>query len=102
MLNRSNYTLAFEALWDHIPQWLVIVTQHIPTKRLKRLRDYMKVARRVAKSIVERQIKLHATGKEGGKDVMSILGQSSGYFMSFQDSYLRYTSTGQSFGGPQA
>jgi hypothetical protein len=35
----------------------------------------MRVARRVAKSIVDRQIQSHAMGKEGGKDVMSILGE---------------------------
>ena len=36
----------------------------------------MKVARRVGKSIVDRQVESYATGKERGKDVMSILGQS--------------------------
>jgi len=33
----------------------------------------MKVARRVAKSIVKRQFRSNATGKDGSKDVMSIL-----------------------------
>ena len=37
----------------------------------------MKIARRVARSIAERQINPRATGTEDGKDVMSILGQSS-------------------------
>jgi len=42
---------------------------------LRRLRNYMKVARRVAKSIVDRQLQSHAAGKDGSKDVMSILGE---------------------------
>jgi hypothetical protein len=37
----------------------------------------MRVARGVAKSIVDRQVESHAAGKDGSKDVMSILGAFS-------------------------
>jgi hypothetical protein len=74
---RSDYTIAFEALWGLIPNWLVAVIHSAPTRQLQRFRNYMRVARRVAKSIVNRQLQSHATGKEGGKDVMSILGEYS-------------------------
>ena len=69
--------MAFQALWAYFPEWLVVFTQRIPTKPLQRLRNYMKIARRVAKSIVDKQIDSHSIGQEGGKDVMSILGQSA-------------------------
>ena len=45
----------------------------------------MKVARRVAKSIMDRQVESYATGEEGGKDVMSILGQSPWALTSCED-----------------
>jgi len=45
----------------------------LPVERLKRLHDYMTVANEVAKDIVDKQTGLYASGKEGSKDVMSIL-----------------------------
>ncbi|KAF8582153.1 cytochrome P450 [Ramaria rubella] len=71
--NRSDFSLAFEAIWGYVPLWLVPIIQKLPTRRLRRLNKYMQVSRGVAKSIVDQQIQSHAAGKEGGKDVMSIL-----------------------------
>ncbi|KAF8583570.1 cytochrome P450 [Ramaria rubella] len=71
---RSDFTIIFEALWGYLPLGLVGVMQKLmPTKQLKRLRRYMKVARSVARNILDTQTQSHAAGKEGGKDVMSIL-----------------------------
>lgn len=52
---------------------MVYALQRIPTKAGTRLRNYMKVARRVAQSLVDRQLESRATGEEMGKDLMSIL-----------------------------
>jgi len=52
---------------------MVSILHNIPTKEFRRLQNYIKVARRVAKSIVDRQLQSHATGKDEYKDVMSIL-----------------------------
>jgi hypothetical protein len=35
----------------------------------------MKTAREVAQELVDRQVELHAAGKDGAKDVMSILSK---------------------------
>jgi hypothetical protein len=77
-LNRSDYVIAFEALRGIMPGWLVSVLQSLPNKQMSRLKDYMKIARRVARSLVDRQMEIHAAGKESGKDVLSILGE---YFL---------------------
>ncbi|KAF8507787.1 PAH-inducible cytochrome P450 monooxygenase PC-PAH 1 [Gautieria morchelliformis] len=70
---RTDFTIAFEALWGYLPLGLVKFIQMAPTRQLGRLRAYMKVARRVAKDIVDVQTETYSAGKEGGKDVMSIL-----------------------------
>ncbi|KAF8507406.1 cytochrome P450 [Gautieria morchelliformis] len=70
---RSDLAIAFEALWGYIPLWVVSAMQLLPTKQLRRLRRYTKVAHRVAKGIVQTQTESYSSGKEGGKDVMSIL-----------------------------
>ncbi|KAF8511769.1 PAH-inducible cytochrome P450 monooxygenase PC-PAH 1, partial [Gautieria morchelliformis] len=57
----------------YIPLWVVSAMQLLPTKQLRRLRRYTKVAHRVAKGIVQTQTESYSSGKEGGKDVMSIL-----------------------------
>ena len=72
---RSNAVIAFEALWGYLPLWMVTAIQLLPTKQLKRIRKYTTVAHRVAKNIVDTQTQLYSLGKEGGKDIMSILSK---------------------------
>ena len=72
---RSNAVIAFEALWGYLPLWMVTAIQLLPTKQLKRVRKYTTVAHRVAKTIVDTQTQSYSLGKEGGKDVMSILSK---------------------------
>ncbi|KIJ34126.1 hypothetical protein M422DRAFT_263775 [Sphaerobolus stellatus SS14] len=43
------------------------------TQQLKRIRGYMKEARKVARHIIETASKDHNQGREGAKDIMSIL-----------------------------
>jgi len=71
---RSNRTIIFEALWGYMPWWLITMVQNLlPTRQLKRLRDCNKVARKVARHIVETASNSHDPEKEGAKDIMSIL-----------------------------
>lgn len=48
----------------------------LPTYQLKRLRNYMNVASRVAKKVIDAQTEAYLRRKEGGKDIMSILSKS--------------------------
>ncbi|KAF8589039.1 cytochrome P450 [Ramaria rubella] len=74
---RPNSTIVVQELWGYLPYALVKLLQRIPGKRQKRLKSYMKAARRVAKDIVVTQTDRVITGKEGGKDVMSVLSQAN-------------------------
>jgi hypothetical protein len=73
--NRSDALIAFEALWEFIPLQLVKRLELLPTKQLSRLREYMKVARSGAKHIVDTQTQSLSIGKDGGKDITSILSE---------------------------
>jgi hypothetical protein len=66
--------LVFEAILERLPEWLSPILLSVPSTRLERLRSYMKTARKVAKEVVERQTARYLNGKEGSKDIMSILG----------------------------
>jgi DNA-binding cell septation regulator SpoVG len=57
-----------------IPQWMIGLFLNMPSRRLQRLHDYMDVALGVAREVVHRQTALYTSGKEGSKDIMSILG----------------------------
>ncbi|KIJ34127.1 hypothetical protein M422DRAFT_263776 [Sphaerobolus stellatus SS14] len=71
---RSDKKLLFEAIWSYIPWWLVtIILRILPTHQLKRIREYMKEARRVARHIIDTARQEHPSVKGGAKDIMSIL-----------------------------
>ena len=72
---RTDLSIAFEALWGYIPLEIVKILQMIPTKSMARLAKYMTVARKVANNLVDTQTQSYFSGKDGGKDVMSILGK---------------------------
>lgn len=67
--------LAMGELPGLVPAWVITLMDKLPDPGLMRLRHYMKVAKGVAKQLVDRQLASHAAGLEGGKDVMSILGE---------------------------
>ncbi|KIJ23530.1 hypothetical protein M422DRAFT_275874 [Sphaerobolus stellatus SS14] len=71
--NRSDISVAIEQIFERIPVWLVHLILRLPIGRFKRLCDYLRVAREVAQDIVDKQTALYMDGKEGSKDVMSIL-----------------------------
>ncbi|KIJ26121.1 hypothetical protein M422DRAFT_272863 [Sphaerobolus stellatus SS14] len=71
--NRSDISLAVEELLEYIPSWILHLIFRIPVGRFKRLYGYLTVARGVAQDIVDKQTSLYMDGKEGSKDVMSIL-----------------------------
>ncbi|KAF8518583.1 cytochrome P450, partial [Gautieria morchelliformis] len=73
-LNRSRLSFAYDAFVGLLPQWLVtFVHRATPTKRYRRWRSYMKTAREVGQTLVDRQMTSHVEVKDGYKDVMSIL-----------------------------
>ncbi|KAF8589249.1 cytochrome P450 [Ramaria rubella] len=72
-LNRSDSIIIFEYMWGMMPQWLLGMAQKVPVPFLQRWNDYMKVARGVAKELVDRQVDSLAQEKEGSKDLMSLL-----------------------------
>lgn len=48
--------------------------KYLPTKSLKRINSYMSVVTSVADDIVKNQTALYREGKDGSKNLMSILG----------------------------
>ena len=74
-LNRSDGMIAFQALCGLVPQWAVTLLHQAPMRQLQRLRKYMKEAMEVAQTLLDHQVALHAEGREGSKDVMSILSR---------------------------
>ena len=48
----------------------------------------MKTAREIAQTLVDRQVALHAEGKDGAKDVMSILSKYTSQNVHFRFVYL--------------
>ncbi|KIJ34130.1 hypothetical protein M422DRAFT_35204 [Sphaerobolus stellatus SS14] len=71
---RSDWKIFFEALWLYLP-WLLVLPliKFLPTQQLKRIRAYMKEARKAAAHIVQTANKDYISGKEGRKDIMSTL-----------------------------
>ena len=63
-----------------MPIRILKLVPKLPTKRLMRLKRYMSVARGVAARLVDNQTQSYVSGKEGGKDLMSILSTCSIYF----------------------
>jgi hypothetical protein len=75
-LDRPDSMFVFEAILEILPEWISTILTSVPSARFGRLRSYMKTARTVAKEVVERQTAAYLDGKEGSKDIMSILGNA--------------------------
>jgi len=73
---RSDAIIATEALCAYLPQFCIDLMRNLPNPQMIRLKEYMKVAREVALDILAAQSKEFAAGKEGSKDVMSLLSKS--------------------------
>ncbi|KAF8576910.1 cytochrome P450 [Ramaria rubella] len=72
-LELSDAEIVIEDLWCLLPQWLISLTQELPVRPFKQFNGCMRIARGMAKELVERQAEEYKRGNEGGKDVMSIL-----------------------------
>jgi hypothetical protein len=76
----TDVTVACEYIIARMPDWLADLCSLIPTARFQRFRTHMKITRKAAKDIVDAQTELFASGKEGSKDVMAILGKQCQIF----------------------
>ncbi|KAF8513598.1 cytochrome P450 [Hysterangium stoloniferum] len=65
--------IVFGAIMGIVPQWMRSFLSLLPNERMNRIRNYMSVARDVAKEIIDKQTDIYSEGKEGSKDIMSIL-----------------------------
>lgn len=74
---RSDALALLEEFLSRLPEWCHTLMRHLPNPQMRRLKAYMKIAREVARSILDRQTNLFHAGKEGSKDVMSILSTFS-------------------------
>ncbi|KIJ27234.1 hypothetical protein M422DRAFT_37891 [Sphaerobolus stellatus SS14] len=72
-IERPDFSIAFEAFLGTLPGWLITLGLKVPVGRFKVMRDYIKIAQGVAREIIDKQTELYLGGKEGGKDVMSLL-----------------------------
>ncbi|KAF8589322.1 cytochrome P450 [Ramaria rubella] len=72
-LARTDSEIIFQSIWGFLPQWLLALVFKAPVRPLKQWGEYMEIARNVAKQLVDRQVDSYALGKEGSKDIMSIL-----------------------------
>ncbi|KIJ48669.1 hypothetical protein M422DRAFT_247528 [Sphaerobolus stellatus SS14] len=72
-VERPAISVAFLSVMAHLPSWLLHLALRIPSAGLKRFRGLMTTAREVAQEIVDTQTALYQSGKEGVKDVFSIL-----------------------------
>ncbi|KIJ34439.1 hypothetical protein M422DRAFT_782890 [Sphaerobolus stellatus SS14] len=72
-MHRPDFSLIFETFLGFLPSWLVKLGITVPVGRFKLLSNYMRVAEKVAQEIIDKQTDLYLKGKEGSKDVMSLL-----------------------------
>jgi hypothetical protein len=75
-LDRPDWYIALEVMLGLLPEWAMKLLEKAPIQRLRRLQDYMNAARKVGQELLDRQMALYAQGKEGSKDLMSILSKS--------------------------
>ncbi|KIJ48680.1 hypothetical protein M422DRAFT_247541 [Sphaerobolus stellatus SS14] len=72
-VERPAISVAFLSVMAYLPSWLLHFSLRIPSAGLKRFRGFMTTAREVAQEIVDTQTTLYQSGKEGAKDIFSIL-----------------------------
>ncbi|KAF8500679.1 cytochrome P450 [Gautieria morchelliformis] len=72
-LNLNRLSFAYDAFVGLLPQWLVSLAHRVPTERHRRYQSYMKTAREVGQTLLDRHMTSRVKVKNGSKDVMSIL-----------------------------
>lgn len=66
--------MAVAYLMSKVPDFMFSLLKRLPTRSLNRLRPYMSVVTDVAREVIDKQTALYVSGKEGSKDIMSVLG----------------------------
>ncbi|GJJ11694.1 hypothetical protein Clacol_005930 [Clathrus columnatus] len=69
----SDRDITVTYLMGKVPDFVYDLMKLLPTRSLKRIRRYMPVVMKVAQEVVDKQTALYAHGKEGSKDLMSVL-----------------------------
>ncbi|KAF8520311.1 cytochrome P450 [Gautieria morchelliformis] len=71
-LQRSDFTLAFEAICGILPKWVLSVLLKIfPNKTISQVQNYTRIARRVGKSLVDRHLHSEINSKDSCQDILS-------------------------------
>ncbi|GJJ11632.1 hypothetical protein Clacol_005868 [Clathrus columnatus] len=69
----SDINIAMPYILSKIPSFFTSILTRLPLQTMSRFRNYMKVATEVAQEVVDKQTHLYLHGKEGSKDLMSLL-----------------------------
>ncbi|GJJ11611.1 hypothetical protein Clacol_005846 [Clathrus columnatus] len=69
----SDIDIAMPYILSNIPSFFVSILTRLPLRTISKFRNYMKVATEVAQEVVDKQTQLYLHGKEGSKDLMSLL-----------------------------
>lgn len=63
--------LLFKAVWKFIPDNVLQLVQYIPSREYRRFRNFLNLAKKIAKDLVQEKASVTA---KGDKDIMSVLG----------------------------
>ncbi|EGN99139.1 hypothetical protein SERLA73DRAFT_181957 [Serpula lacrymans var. lacrymans S7.3] len=74
MLRPPAWDLLFKATWRYIPDPILHYVRHLPTREYSRFKQFLETAFRVGQDLVDQKA---SSTEKGGKDIMSILVQSS-------------------------
>ncbi|GJJ11630.1 hypothetical protein Clacol_005866 [Clathrus columnatus] len=77
----SDINIAMPYILSKIPSFFTSMLTRLPLQTISRFRNYLKVATSVAQEVVDKQTQLYLHGKEGSKDLMSLLGTSRKHLM---------------------
>ncbi|GJJ11625.1 hypothetical protein Clacol_005861 [Clathrus columnatus] len=69
----SDINIAMPYILSKIPSFFISILTRLPLRTLSKFQNYVKVATSVAQEVVDKQTQLHLHGKEGSKDLMSLL-----------------------------
>ncbi|GJJ11713.1 hypothetical protein Clacol_005950 [Clathrus columnatus] len=70
---RSDGDIAVAYVLGNAPGPIQGLMKRLPTRSLKKIGNYMTIVRKVAQEVVDKQTALYTHGKEGSKDLMSVL-----------------------------
>jgi hypothetical protein len=75
-LQRSDFSLVTEAICGLLPNWVLsILLKTLPNKTISQVQNYTRIARRVAKSLVDRQLDSDIKGTDSCQNILSRLGE---------------------------